>query len=344
MKKAYLERLRVNGSIYEIKCSIVLIISDELIENSRFAYLVFKQTENIEDTELEFSNPMARKLLNFKSNSRLTLSELRKNNQELTELIKIFTEFNKNSVSYKKFSWRINNDFYTVHITKLAKDRVLLEIVKEFEHDLSETTHELKRPIQNIKTLTETLLRGAKDNAEMANKFLNSINEEVDRLASMVQNLLKLDSLETSFGLIDMSLVNFSSLLENELNKIQETLNLKEIRLDKEIPEQLMLYCDLSLVEHLISNLLDNAIKYNKQGGSIKVVLKNDCLIIENSTDFLEEKDLDKLFFKFYRSKKATGIKGTGLGLAIVQKIIDIHNWTIKAEYLESKFQLKVSW
>ena len=313
----------------------MLIISDELIENSRFAYIVFETAQSSDSIELEFANPAARKLLNFERLNNSSLAYLADSNPSIKQLEQLLDKFKTSESGYKRYTVRLAGDFYTTHFTQLSHRRVLLEMVKEFEHDLSETTHELKRPIQNIKTLTETLLRGAKDDALMCSKFLNSINDEVDRLGDMVQNLLKLSSIDTVEGTVFFANVNLKDITLNELENIKEKAELNALNLDFNCDKSVNLFCDKDLASHLIANLLDNAVKYNVEKGSIIINLDDKALRIINTTNALKEADLTKLFNKFYRSQNSNGIKGSGLGLAIVQKIVDVHGWKLSANLLD---------
>jgi len=321
----------------------MLIISDELIENSRFAYIVFETAQSSDSIELEFANPAARKLLNFERLNNSSLTYLADSNPSIKQLEQLLDKFQASESGYKKYTVRLAGDFYTTHFTQLSHKRVLLEMVKEFEHDLSETTHELKRPIQNIKTLTETLLRGAKDDVLMCSKFLNSINDEVDRLGDMVQNLLKLSSIDNVEGTVFFANVNLKEITLNELENIKEKAELNALNLDFNCDESVNLFCDKDLASHLIANLLDNAVKYNVEKGSIIINLDNKALRIINTTNVLKEADLTKLFNKFYRSQNSNGIKGSGLGLAIVQKIVEVHGWKLSVSLLaENQFEITV--
>jgi len=328
----------------------VLIISDELIENSRFAYLVFEMPDGGTVAELEFSNPAARRLLNFERVTNSSLEYLSSVNSYIKQLEELLLKFLASESAYKRYTVNFSRDFYTAHFTQLIKRRVLLELVKEFQHDLSETTHELKRPIQNIKTLTETLLRGAKDDPLSSRRFLNSINDEVDRLADMVQNLLKLGAIDSVEGAVSFADIDMSYLMENELNNIREKAKEKYLTIKLDIEPGVNLCGDRDLVTHLIANLLDNAVKYNVEDGYIEVALDKQALRVINTAKAIKEADLSKLFTKFYRSVNSNGIKGSGLGLAIVQKIADLHAWRLSANVLEdaavaaeqSRFEIRV--
>lgn len=314
----------------------MLIISDELIENSRFAYLVFERLDDKAGIELEFSNPAARRLLNFERITNSSLEYLSSVNSYIKQLEELLLKFLASESAYKRYTVKFSRDFYTAHFTQLSKRRVLLELVKEFQHDLSETTHELKRPIQNIKTLTETLLRGAKDDPLSSRRFLNSINDEVDRLADMVQNLLKLGAIDSVEGAVSFTEIDMSYLVESEVNNIREKAKEKYLTIRLDIEPAINLHGDRDLVTHLVANLLDNAVKYNVEDGFIEVVLGKQSLRVINSTNAVKEADLSKLFSKFYRSTNSNGVKGSGLGLAIVQKIADVHGWRLSVNIIEN--------
>jgi two-component system phosphate regulon sensor histidine kinase PhoR len=187
-------------------------------------------------------------------------------------------------------------------------------------------------------------LRGAKDDVLMCSKFLNSINDEVDRLGDMVQNLLKLSSIDTVEGTVFLANINLKDIILNELENIKEKAELNVLNLDFNCDKSVNLLCDKDLASHLIANLLDNAVKYNVEEGSIIINLDDKALRIINTTNALKEIDLSKLFNKFYRSQNSNGIKGSGLGLAIVQKIVDVHGWKLSASLLnENELEIAVN-
>jgi signal transduction histidine kinase len=159
----------------------------------------------------------------------------------------------------------------------------------------------------------------------------------------MVQNLLKLSSIDTVEGTVFLANVNLKEITLNELENIKEKAELKAVKLDFNCDKSVNLLCDKDLASHLIANLLDNAVKYNIEEGFIVVSLDDKALRIINTTNALKETDLTKLFNKFYRSQNSNGIKGSGLGLAIVQKIVDVHGWKLSANLLaENQLEIAV--
>lgn len=200
---------------------------------------------------------------------------------------------------------------------------------------VANVSHELKTPLTTVKSHAETLLDIIGDN-KMAETFTNTILNETDRMTRLVKDLLLISSLEgkmvlnrTTFSLKAMinDVVSTMTLVANEKG---HRLNFEAVA---EIPE---FYGDRDKLEQVLYNVISNAIKYTPNGGKITIKagrLYSDFFVeVSDNGIGIPEKDLDRIFERFYRVDKARSreLGGTGLGLSISKSIIDAHGGSIK--------------
>ena len=208
---------------------------------------------------------------------------------------------------------------------------------KEFLQNLS---HELKTPIFAIQGYVDTLLSGAMEKEELAKKFLNNTSRNIDRLVSLVDDLDEISKLESG----EQKLYKTNFIIQELIHEVYETLSLKasekEIRLTlkKGSESPLIVNADKEKIRMVLTNLVDNAIKYGKQGGYVffsSYETDDGDILIEISDDGhgIAEEHLSRIFERFYRTDLARTRKvgGSGLGLAICKHIIDAHEKIIRA-------------
>lgn len=206
---------------------------------------------------------------------------------------------------------------------------------KEFLQNLS---HELKTPIFAIQGYVDTLLSGALENPDVNKKFLNSTSRNVDRLVNLVDDLDEISKLESGEQLLYQQ--NF--VIQDLLKEVYETLAIKaeekEIKciIKKGCEQPLTVYADKEKIRQVFINLVDNAIKYGKQNGTIESSfyrIDGRRVLIEISDDGsgIAEEHLPRIFERFYRTDLARSRKvgGSGLGLSICKHIVEAHGQTI---------------
>ena len=219
-------------------------------------------------------------------------------------------------------------------IHDITKQQKLENSRREFVANVS---HELRTPLTTVKSYAETLLDFVKDDKTSAS-FTNTILNETDRMTRLVKDLLVLSSLENTASL---NKAEFS--LKAMINDVVSTMSLvaqeKGHRLQfnqsEDIPDY---YGDRDKLEQVLYNIISNAIKYTPNGGKIIVSAKkvyNEIYIEVTDTGIgIPEKDLSRIFERFYRVDKARSreLGGTGLGLAISKSIIDSHGGNIEIQ------------
>lgn len=206
---------------------------------------------------------------------------------------------------------------------------------KEFLQNLS---HELKTPIFAIQGYVETLLGGAMDKPELSKKFLTNTARNIDRLTSLIQGLDEISKLES--GNQPLKFERF--VIQDAMREVLESLSLRleekgitaTIKKGCEFP--LTAQADSAKIRQVLTNLVDNAIKYGKEHGNIEASfykVDGEKILIEISDDGsgIAEEHLQRIFERFYRTDMARNRKvgGSGLGLAICKHIIEAHGQTI---------------
>ena len=215
---------------------------------------------------------------------------------------------------------------------------------------IANVSHELRTPLTSIKGYAETIEDGAYSNEKERSQFLKIITQNTDRLISIVSDLLILSELEGKYSLsLDNSSQNFEKTSVNEII-VQTLASLRRKIREKQIHEKIDLEDDLPPVygikfflEQMFTNLIDNAIKYNKCGGEMKInsYSSEDAVVIkiaDTGIGILKEHQ-DRIFERFYRVDKnrSREIGGTGLGLSIVKHIVLVHNGTITLDSEKEK-------
>lgn len=218
-------------------------------------------------------------------------------------------------------------------ITEIKKlERVRTDFV-------ANASHELKTPITAIRGLTETILDDEEVDKETVIHFTNRVHAQSLRLSQLVGDLLTISRLENSQNEKDFDKINFIDLIRQSVKAAQTSAEEKGHTLVTELPDtELSLYADRQNMSQLIDNLIDNAIKYTEEPGTITVRLKK-----EGSWALLEVQDTglgvspqyqQRVFERFYRVDKARSqsLGGTGLGLSIVKNIAEKHGGSVSVE------------
>ncbi len=203
---------------------------------------------------------------------------------------------------------------------------------KEFVANVS---HELKTPITTIKSYTETLMDNSIE-GEIRNNFLDVINNECDRMARLVRDLLQLSNLDYRKTTWKKEETSINKLLEEILLKLEFSFKEKDHELIFETEENLPnIVIDKDGIEQVILNIVSNAIKYTEKNGRIEVTTKKSegyvNVIVTDNGIGVPEDDQTRIFERFYRVEKGRSreLGGTGLGLSIAKQIIEAHDGEI---------------
>ena len=206
---------------------------------------------------------------------------------------------------------------------------------------LGNVSHELKTPIFNIQGYIETLLDGALYDKEVNKKYLKRTSKSVDRLIYIIQDLESISRLDSDRIDLDIREWNLGRLVDEVIEQFEIKSNKKNIKLiNKKSSTDLIVVADKDKIEQVLYNLVSNSIKYGKRGGTTVISShqgKGGCFVhVKDDGIGIAEKNIKRLFERFYRVDKSRSREqgGTGLGLAIVKHIIEAHDQkiTVKSE------------
>lgn len=234
---------------------------------------------------------------------------------------------------FKEFRNLINN--YNETIEKLA------DIDSSRQEFVSNVSHELKTPITSMKVLADSLVQNEDADLKMYKDFMNDIVDEIDRESKIITDLLTLVKMDKKSAEINIEEININNLLEIILKRVTPIAEQRNIEITYESYRDVVAEVDEVKLSLALSNIIENAVKYNIDNGWVKVTLNADhkffYVKVADSGVGIPDDCKSQVFERFYRVDKArsrdTG--GTGLGLAITKNVISMHNGTIKL-YSES--------
>jgi OmpR-family two-component system manganese-sensing sensor histidine kinase len=212
-------------------------------------------------------------------------------------------------------------------------------ILKMFVQDAS---HELKTPVATIQITAENLAEDVKEDPDLSER-LAIITRNTDRMSNLVSDMLTLAKMEVVQAEAKLVRTSLKAILERQAEEFTPRFESNEKKLDVQLGESPAIMGDSESLNHLFSNLIENALKYSEKGAVVKVVLRTRdakaCVIVEDNGLGIPKEAIPRLFDRFYRvDKKAARAKGgTGLGLSIVKTIADMHHAAIEVASTEGK-------
>lgn len=214
----------------------------------------------------------------------------------------------------------------------------LKKLERNREEFVANVSHELRTPLSLIKGYTETLLDGAKDNPEVALKFLQTIDRNAERLKLLIEDLLTISELESGRMRLQLQTLALRPLVTKLVEDFKPRASSRSVRIVNELPG-LSAQADPNRVGQVFSNLVDNAIKYGQTGGSVTISgrLTEEGMIeicVADDGPGIPADARDRIFERFYRVDKARSREqgGTGLGLSIVKHIVQSHGGKVWVE------------
>jgi len=202
---------------------------------------------------------------------------------------------------------------------------------------LGNVAHELKTPLFTIQGYVETLIDGALDDPKVNMKYLNKAKKNIKRLNKIVNDLDVINHFESDRFVLEKEVFDINALVKDLVEELESRA--KEFDITLGIKEgtdySFMVYADIAKIQQVLTNLIENSIKYGKPGGTTLIgfydMEKNVLIEVSDDGIGIPEKDISRLFERFYRVEKSRSRDrgGTGLGLAIVKHIIEGHRQSI---------------
>ncbi|WP_179415106.1 sensor histidine kinase [Mucilaginibacter sp. E4BP6] len=219
-----------------------------------------------------------------------------------------------------------------------------LRTQEKFRRDfLSNISHEFKTPLFAIQGYIEAIQDDEFEDLDMAKDFLTKAARNVDRLSYLIKDLDEISKLETGEMAINYTKFKINDLIKEVFESMEMKASQHHIKLvfKQKYDEPIPVYADREKMVQVLVNLIDNSLKYGKEGGSTSISLfeLHDQVLVEVTDDGIgiEEKYLPRLFERFFRTdtSRSRQIGGSGLGLAIVKHIVEAHQQTINVRSTE---------
>lgn len=292
-------------------------------------------------------NNSAKKLFNYENKEEITgknfiylchdsyiINDIKKalntktsfSSEHIIEGQRYFITFN-----YLRDTWNNSNINSGVSITIM--DYSSVNQVDMMKKDFfANASHELKTPLTTIIGNLQMISQGIISDSEQMMSLISNSEDEAKRISNIVSEMLELAYLESDTP-IETSKVNLVEILDENLKKYDGQIKNKNITVVVN-KVNCILNMNRSDANYLLSNLIDNAIKYNKDGGSILVTLKKNSFTIKDTGIGIVSTEIDRIFERFYRVDKSRsrGMGGTGLGLSIVKHICNRYHFDIKVD------------
>ncbi len=227
------------------------------------------------------------------------------------------------------------NDEIFVYVARKQKEIDELKKMEQFRREfLADVSHELKTPIFAAQGFIHTLIDGAVDDEYVRDKFLAKAARSLDGLDALVQDLVALSQLETGELKMHFDRVDIRHITEDIFEQLESVANARQttLRLKAAFPGPVWVKADKQRITQVMTNLIQNAVKYGNEKGKVLVALDEDGkkhiqISVRDDGPGIPPQHLNRIFERFYRVEKSRSKEqgGTGLGLAIVKHILNAH-------------------
>jgi two-component system phosphate regulon sensor histidine kinase PhoR len=209
-------------------------------------------------------------------------------------------------------------------ITRLER----LEIVRQ--EFLSNVSHELRTPLTSIMALAETLETGAINDETNNRRFLSIIQKNAARMQRLINDILELSAIEGGNVSVNPEIIQLRSLVEEIVSSLSSSASARDISVHNLIEGETKVFADPHRLIQMLTNLIDNAIKFNRDRGTVTIAFEKgerDRITVTDTGEGIPSQHLDRVFERFYRVDRARSreLGGTGLGLAIVKHLARAH-------------------
>jgi two-component system, OmpR family, phosphate regulon sensor histidine kinase PhoR len=259
-------------------------------------------------------------------------SEALKQNTQANTRVEMHEAEDRRIFSLRVIPLHLSDDIKTRGAVGVFFDITRLERLERVRQEfLSNVSHELRTPLAAILAFVETLEDGAIDDTENNQRFLAVIRRNAERMRSLVEDILELSAIEAGTSPVKPKQVRLRPLVEDVRVALAARAQAARVSIDNEVPAQVSVYADPRRLEQMLTNLIDNAIKFNREDGTVTIRHEQhnerDRIIVRDTGDGIRAEQLTRIFERFYRvdHSRSREVGGTGLGLAIVKHLALAH-------------------
>ena len=345
IESSYEEIDQITGEIDEIAIILQNSLEELRDEKTKLDYVLGNIGDGLfvvdKDKEIVLINSVAQGIFNVNSeiigkNLNYLASE-----KAIVEKVKDCANHGEDNL----FEFEKNGRIFLTTIKRIPSTKLTMAVLsdvtenrensKQREEFFANASHELKTPLSAIKGFNELTAINNKD-ADI-NKYIDSISRETDRMLLLIEDMLKLSELENS-GNINSVSVSLAGIVDEVKEALSTSISEKSI--DFKVVGDSSVIADPEHIYELIKNIVENAVRYNNNGGTVSVKIEKDRdiskLIVVDDGIGIPPEEQTRIFERFYRVEKSRSVRngGTGLGLSIVKHICSLYGWKL---YLKSK-------
>lgn len=316
------------------------ILLEEMISSMREGVIVVEK-----DFRIFASNPAARDLLGGENIKSLNLTEVIEDAAVHMAFRQALEKFERTETKVEIFT-RNDNRVYDLRIAPLNfaekrekesaigifYDITRLERLEKVRQEfLSNVSHELRTPLTSILAFVETLEDGALEDKENNRRFLEAIRRNAERMHHLIDDILELSAIEAGKITVEPKRVKLAPLVEEIWSAQARKAHRQKVFFKNEIAPEVTVFADSRRLEQILTNLMSNAVKFNREGGYVKVSYEKSGgfhqIHVADTGEGISPEHLPRIFERFYRTDTARSreLGGTGLGLAIVKHLARLH-------------------
>jgi len=333
IRNAVLQKNEVEAVLFSMSEGVLAVSADERILR------VNRAAENL--FGIEGGNSLGRRFHEIFRNSKLKafIRKALESSEPVEDQFTIMGE--KDCFIHAHGAALMDAENKRIGVLAVLSDVTKLKELENMRRDfVANVSHELKTPITSIKGFVETLMQEDFNDPESSRRFLNIIMKQTRRLNVIIDDLLSLSRIESESDRFEISRerVNIKNLLQSAIQDCDFIAKENSVDVELACEEKLLANVNWPLLEEAVVNLIQNAMKYGKEGGKVKVsgsMENKDLLIsVQDWGAGIEAIHLPRLFERFYRvdAARSRDLGGSGLGLAIVKHIAQAHNGSIHVE------------
>ena len=261
----------------------------------------------------------------------------------------------KNLREINKYLDKVNNGNYELKIEENGEDEIsrlrnelykttilLRESAENSEKEktnlsnsLADISHQLKTPLTSIRIMLDNIEENPNMDEKTRNEFIEEISRQIDWISSLVVSLLKLAKFDAGSIVMQDKDINVKKLIDNVINNLAIMIDIKNIKIDEKIDEDVILRADYNWQLEALTNIIKNCIEHSKEDSSIKIEVENNSIFVKikitDEGEGIAKEDLSHIFERFYKSKQASE-NSIGIGLSLAKTIIEKENGYIKVD------------
>ena len=257
--------------------------------------------------------------------------------------------------SINKYLDKVNNGNYELKIedngedeisrlrNELYKTTILLRESAEnsekektnLSNSLADISHQLKTPLTSIRIMLDNIEENPNMDEKTRNEFIEEISRQIDWISSLVISLLKLAKFDAGAIIMQDTQINVKKLIDNVINNLAIMIDIKNIKIEEKIDEDVILRADYNWQLEALTNILKNCIEHSKEDSKIKIEVENNSIFVKikitDEGEGIAKEDLSHIFERFYKSKQVSE-NSIGIGLSLAKTIIEKENGYIKVD------------